>query len=335
MLYVSTENRTNSYTAHRALHEVCAPDGGMYVPFQLPYFGKEEILRLKDRSFCENVANILNTLFSLRLTAWDVEFSIGRYPAEVVSLPRKLMIAELWHNLSASYERMENALYARLCGDHVEDSVPDWVKIAIKIAIIFAAYGISDAAEKGETLDLAVESRHFCAPMAAWYARKMGLPIGTIICAGYDVSDTWDLLHRGELNTASMRSDSVGLGRLIYMTMGIEESMRFTEACKDRKLYCVDEDQLKLLSDGLFAAVVSKDRIHSVISSFYRSNGYIPDTFSAVSYAAVQDYRSKTGESCKTMLLSLECPANQTAGLSRILGITAEQVENIVHRRKG
>lgn len=335
MLYVSTGNPTDSYTAHRALHEISAPDGGMFVPFQLPYFEHEEILRLKEQSFCENVANILNIFFSLRLNAWDVEFCIGRYPAQIVSLPRKLMVAELWHNLSASYTRMERALYARLCGDDSISAVPGWVKIAIKIAILFATYGVSDAAECGNELDLAVESYSFSAPIAAWYARKMGLPIGVIICAGYDGSDVWDLLHRGELNTASMRDDIIGVERLIYMTLGKDEAMRFATACKERKVYSVGDEQLPILNDGLFAAVVSKDRLHSVISNFYRSNGYIPDTFSAISYAALQDYRSKSGESKNTLLLSLECPANYASGLSGILGIPAAQIENIVHHRKG
>lgn len=335
MLYVSTGNRTNSYTAHRALNEPSAPDGGMFVPFQLPCFEHEDILLLKERSFCENFANILNTFFSLRLSAWDVEFCVGRYPAEIVSLPRKLIVAELWHNLSASYVRMEQALYARLCGDRAVKSVPEWVKIAIQIAVLFSVYGISDAAEHGEKLDIAVESHSFTAPIAAWYARKMGLPIGTIICAGYDVSDTWDLLHRGELNTASMRADSASLERLIYLTLGLDEAMRFAGICKDRKTYSLDEEQLAILNDGLFAAVVSNDRLHSVIGSFYRSNGYIPDTFCAVSYAALQDYRSKTGESRHTLLLSLECPANQAADLSRILRISTADIETIVHHRKG
>lgn len=335
MLYVSTGNPTDSYTAHRALHEISAPDGGMFVPFQLPFFEREEILRLKERSFCENIANILNLFFSMRLNAWDVEFCIGRYPAQIVSLPRKLMVAELWHNLSSSFARMERALYARLCGDDPKVSVPEWVKIAIKIAVLFAAYGISDAAESGDELDLAVESHSFSAPIAAWYARKMGLPIGMIVCAGYNASDVWDLLHRGELNTASMCDDMIGMERLIYMTLGRDEAMRFAAACRERKCYCVDEEQLSILNDGLFAAVVSKDRLHSVVSNFYRSNSYIPDTFAATSYAALQDYRSRSGESKNTLLLSLECPANYAPSLSGILGIPVEQIENIVHHRKG
>lgn len=335
MLYVSTRNRTDSYTAHRALHEASAPDGGMFVPFQLPEFQSEDLSSFRSRTFCDNVAYILNLFFSSHLTSWDVEMSVGRYPAQLTTLPRKLMIAELWHNLPASFSQMESALYARLCGNHSVEYVPNWVKIAIRIAMLFAIYGEIDPNDPGRKIDLAVEARFFIAPVAAWYARKMGLPIGKIICAGYENSDVWDLLHRGELNCASMQVDSVGIERLIYHTVGQEEAARFADSCKARKLYAIDEEQLAILSDGLFAAVVSKDRIQSTINSFYRSNDYIPDTVAAISYGALQDYRAKTGESCQTLIFSLSSPANHKDELSRILGLPASLIENKVNHRKG
>lgn len=335
MLYVSTRNRTDSYTAHRVLHEASAPDGGMFVPFQLPEFQTEDLSSFCSRTFCENVAYILNLFFSTHLTSWDVEMSVGRHPAQLITLPRKLMIAELWHNLPASFSQMETALYARLCGDHSVEYVPNWVKIAIRIAMLFAIYGEMDLNEYGGTIDLALETRYMIAPVAAWYARKMGLPIGKIICAGYESSDVWDLLHRGELNCASMQADSSYLERLVYLTLGQEEAVRFADSCKNRKLFVIEEEQLASLNDGLFAAVVSKDRIQSTINSFYRSNDYIPDTVAAISYGALQDYRAKTGESCQTLIFSLSSPANHKDELSRILGLPAALIESKVNHRKG
>ena len=43
MLYISTRNNTDTYTAHRALHEEYAPDGGFYVPFYLPTFSSDAL----------------------------------------------------------------------------------------------------------------------------------------------------------------------------------------------------------------------------------------------------------------------------------------------------
>lgn len=335
MLYVSTRNRTDSYTAHRALHDACAPDGGMFMPFQLPVISNEELRSFHSRSFSENIAHVLNLFFSVNLTAWDVEVCIGKYPVELVLLPRKLTIAECWHNLSSTYARLENALYGRLCGETVLKPATDWAKIAIRIALLFAIYGELDSNVYGKTFDLAVHSRHFTTPMAAWYARRMGLPIGKIICAGYENSDTWDLLHRGELNCEACTTDAVGLERLIYMTLGQDEAMRFVDTSSNGRTYLVDEVQLPLLNEALFAAVVSKDRIQSTIRNLCRSNAYIPDTVAAISYSALQDYRSRTGEGSQTLILSLESPANHAQELSRILGISADEIEKKVNCRKG
>ena len=335
MLYVSTRNRTDSYTAYRALHDTCAPDGGMFVPFQLQIISDEELRSFSSRTFSENIAYVLNLFFSANLQSWDVEVCIGKYPIELLTLPRKLTVVECWHNLSSTYARLESALYSLLCGENTMKPATDWAKIAIRIALLFAIYGELDPELSSNSFDFAVHSRNFTTPIAAWYARRMGLPIGKIICAGYENSDSWDLLHRGELNCEACTPDAIGLERLIYMTLGQEEAMRFADTCLGRKTYLLDEEQLPLLNRGLFAAVVSKDRIQSTISNMYRTNGYIPDTVAAISYSALQDYRAKTGEGSQTLILSLESPANHAYELARILGLSVSEIEKKVNCRKG
>ena len=335
MLYVSTRNRTDSYTAHRALHDICAPDDGMFVPFQLPIISDEELRFFHSRTFSENIAYILNLFFSVNLPAWDVEVCIGKYPIELVALPRKLMVAECWHSLSSEYTRMENALYSRLCGQSVVKPATEWAKIAIRIAFLFAIYGELEPSFCRKSYDLSVHDNCFTTPMAAWYARRMGLPIGRIICANYENSDTWDLLHRGDLDCDSNTLRASGLECLIYMTLGPEETVRFINACYNGESYLVDDEKLPLLNEGLFSAVVSKERVQSTINNIYRSSDYITDTVAAISYSALQDYRARTGEGSQTLILSLENPANHARELARVLGLSAADIEKKVSCRKG
>lgn len=334
MLYVSTRNRTDSYTAHRALHEQHAPDSGYFVPFQLPRLEQDQISQLNVNSFCVNVANILNLFFSERLTGWDVEFAIGRYPVEIIACPRKLTLVELWHNLSASYSRTELALYNRLCGNTNPISVPPWAKIAIMIAMLFATYALTDACKELEPIDVAVDSHDFILPMATWIARKMGLPLETIVCGTYDNSALWDLLHRGEVNTPMMTRHLHGVEQLIYMTLGQSEAENFVNAVIHRRTYFVPEESLPAVQNGLYSAVISRDRVNPVISSFYRSNHYLLDQVAAVSYGALQDYRSSTGESRKTLILSLESPTRNADLLCGTLGLSAAEIDEIANHRK-
>ena len=56
MLYVSTRNTTDSYTAYRVLHEDYAPDGGVFAPYRLPIFSSEEHKSFCEKTFGERVA---------------------------------------------------------------------------------------------------------------------------------------------------------------------------------------------------------------------------------------------------------------------------------------
>ena len=60
MLYVTTRDNRETYTANRALTESRGPDGGFYVPFRMPVFSEEEIRSLGDKSFGQCVSEVLN-----------------------------------------------------------------------------------------------------------------------------------------------------------------------------------------------------------------------------------------------------------------------------------
>ena len=304
MLYVSTRDQTNTYTAHRALFEQQASDCGMFAPFSLPKFTVEEISDLCARTFCENIARILNLFFSAKLTGWDVDFCCGRYPVNIVSLPHKLILAEAWHNTTGSYAQLERVLYNRLCGADAPESISNWAKIAIRISLLFATYALYVGDGEMIKLDVAVDDGDFVAPLAAWYARRMGLPIDTIICGCFESSSVWDLLHRGELNTVACKQNP-GLEHIVYAALGQEETVRFVSVCQNRKVYHLNDDALSELNDRIFAAVTSAERIGNVISAFKRSNNYTLDRASAISFGARQDFRAKLGENKPTLIFSL------------------------------
>ena len=79
MLYLSTRNATDCYTAYRALNEAYAPDGGVYVPFRLQKFTKEELKELRTQAPCATIAQILNLFFANRWNRdrhWNIDFLI-------------------------------------------------------------------------------------------------------------------------------------------------------------------------------------------------------------------------------------------------------------------
>lgn len=317
MLYATTRSKTESYTAYRVLFQDFAPDGGFFIPFRMPKYDRAQIDRMKDQSFGETVAQVLNLFFSARLTGWDVECCIGKNGAKLSAMSHRVLLAELWNNSWGDFSHMVDALYQKLCGDHAERKASDWAEIAIRISFLFAIY--AQLQNHGiERFDMAVNSGNFSVPMSAWYAREMGLPVGTIVCACNENSAPWDFIHRGELNTAAPLTSTstpeldvscpAGLERLIFGAFGHEETSKYV-GCRQRKgVYQIRPDMIPEISDGLFVSVVGKDRVEPVISSVYRSNNRILDPYTAVSYGGLQDYRAKTGESCPTLLLWEKSP---------------------------
>ena len=93
MLYVTTREKYDAFTAPRTLAGDCGPDGGRFLPFQIPVFSTEEIYALKEKSFGQCVSEMLNRFFSTRLTPWDVEFSVGRHPVKIATATGFLLLS--------------------------------------------------------------------------------------------------------------------------------------------------------------------------------------------------------------------------------------------------
>lgn len=314
MLYVSTRNNTDSFTAYRTLCEDRAPDGGAFAPMRLPVFSKDQILSLIDHSIGENIAFILNQFFAAGLTGWDVDFCIGRKPFRQCEMNHRLVIFELWHNHQESYDYVVESLYEKICAEHYTGrKATQWAKIAIRIAVLFGVWA-ELSTQKMWSGDISVTPENF---ISAWYARKMGLPIYLIICASEEESLLWDLVYRGECATASVRVEDVSerdstfyscVEQLIFETLGLDTNRQFLDCCSKRILFQIEEGSQEAFSKGIFVSVASGDRGDSIAKNLFRSFGYISGYDTAVCFGAVQDYRAKTGLSRKTLLTVEYCP---------------------------
>ena len=334
MLYISSRNKTDSFTAHRTLCDDNAPDGGQYLPYQLPQIDVQTLEKMSTQSFGENVAQILNLFFSAKLSAWDVECCIGRVPAKIKQMSYRIVVAECFRNPRNSYRYLVENLSRHLTqGKTAKPTV--WMGIAIRISLLFAVYAFMPE-DVRLSFDVALPTGDFSDPMAAWYARRMGLPIRKIICCCNDNGAAWDLLQRGEMNT-NMPLVNTGvkeldhacpsqIERLIFHTLGLEQTLEYYAVCRQKGVFHVDEENFGQLSDGFAAAVVGLERIDSTIRSVYRSNQYVVSPLTAVVFGGLQDFRAKSGESQYTLILADDSPACHTDQVSTACGITATEL---------
>ena len=341
MLYVTTRSKEETYTASRTLSENRAPDGGFFAPMKSPVFDRAQIKALANKSFSQNVAEILNLLFQTQLDSWAVEFGIGRHPVRLVSVSGRAMLAETWHNPSWRFERLAKSVEKTIRqSDQISQIPTDWLMIASRIAVLFGVFG--ELMSRGEAspdapLDIAVPVGNFSAPMAAWYARSWGLPIGNILCCCNENPGCWNLIHKGEIRcdapitqTTTPACDVTapeGLERLISATLGHRENERFLYSFTEGGLYYLEPYQHQQLREGLFAAVVGQQRLEWAVLNLYKTDGYISDPYTALAYSGLMDYRARTGETRKALILSEESPVHSLPYLGKCMGMMPEELK--------
>ena len=287
------------------------------------------------------IAAIMNQFFSTRLTERDVEFCLGKSIFQLQSFSHRITVAECWRNPDGDFSRIQKMLAERIAIDKRCVCAGEWMQVACRIALLFCVYSQMLGREMFDSdskLDVAVVSGSFSGPMAAWYARQMGLPIGNIICCCNENGSAWDLLQHGEMKTnppirktGTPRCDigrPVGLERLIRGTIGLNEAQRYAFVCGEGGRYDLKPEQHKLLRQGMYASVASDKRIPGVIANVYATNGYVLCPYSALIYSGLMDYRAATGKNGPAVLICETSPLQCEDAIAKAMGISVSQLHN-------
>ncbi len=338
MLYVTTREDRDVYTAHRALHESRSADGGLYLPFKPPCFTTEELEELFQKPFHQCIAEILNLLFPVKLTGVDVEFAIGRRSVQLENLGRRAIVAEAWHNPDGNYGYLERSLTKLMCKENAAGG--NWTRIAIRIAIWFGLFAQLRQAGFWENVDVCVVSGDFAAPISAWYAKQWGLSVGKIICCCNENSTLWDLFRYGQMRTDTVSiptatpdadiSVPADLERLIYAYGGVPETLRYLEAVRQGKPYHAPEEMLEKLRQKMYVSVISGQRMMRTIPSVYRTHSHLLSPYGALAYAGLLDYRTVADEPRYGLVLEEKSPACDAGTVAEALGIEPKDIKNYI-----
>lgn len=336
MLYITTRDNNDAHTSYKTLTQDVAADGGAYVPFQLPHYNSEEIGCLGEKTFGDIVSNMLNQFFSCKLTGWTVDSAIGRCCVKTVMLNQRVAIAETWHNPEHRYSYIESCLHRQIGkGNPICDVPTTWVRIAVRIAVLFGIYGELLADGKltaGESFDVSIPVDDLNASTAVCYAAQMGLPISMILCSSNEGDIVWDLIQRGILNTSALADNKrLAYELFLYTSCGKDETASYLKACDQSVIYCVGEDT-EPLSKRFFSSVIGQSRLNTVINSVYRTNKYLIDEHTAVAHAVLQDYRAKAGENRLTLIFAENDPMASAERIMDATGLSGDALTALVKR---
>jgi len=333
MLYITTRNDRDVYTAQRVLESACGPEGGQFLPYRQPKMSPETFRSLAKKPFAGRIAWMLNHLFGCKCSLWDVEFAVGRSPVRLVSLGSRLYLAETWYNPGWDYDTMAASL-SRLLGVDVPTG---WVRIALRASVLMGI--CTELCNLGVTNPaISVLSGDFSAPMGAFYARQWGAPVDEILCCCNENSEIWNLFSHGQMRTDGVSIPTIlpqadvvvprELERLVYEAGGCAEVERYLDACRRGAAYAPSDEVLSKLRQGMSVSVVSSERILQTISGVYRTHGHILDPAGALAYAGLMDYRARTGRTGCAVILSDTSPRHSLDITAKALGMTQKELEN-------
>ncbi len=213
----------------------------------------------------------------------------------------------------------------------------NWGRVLPQVVYYVSAYCDllkSGAIQAGQQVNVCVPTGNFGNILAGYYARKMGVPIKTLICASNANNVLTDFLHTGVYdrnrafyNTMSPSMDiliSSNLERMLFeMTGGDDAAVRdYMGRLNTAGRYQVS-DEVKEKLDGVFASGCCDDReTAQVIGEVWKEKGYLIDPHTAVAFGVLDKYRKGTGDNTPALVVSTASPFKFCSSVLPALGVT-------------
>lgn len=209
--------------------------------------------------------------------------------------------------------------------------------------VVYYFYGYAEMIKQeeikaGEAINIVVPTGNFGNILAAYYAKKMGLPVNRLICASNDNKVLYDFFRTGIYNrkrdfklTNSPSMDiliSSNLERLLY------EMTDFSGAQTEELMAQLNkqgEYVIKNINDfGCFYGnYATEEETSAAIKEVYDETGYIIDPHTAVGYCVYKKFKDETADESKVLLASTASPYKFTKSVMKALDSKYDKVDDL------
>ena len=198
----------------------------------------------------------------------------------------------------------------------------------------YAARVRQNKIEAGQEINIVVPTGNFGNILAAFYAKQMGLPVNKLICASNENKVLYDFFATGTYDknrefvlTSSPSMDilvSSNLERLLFDLSGENDAevKGYMDALAKTGKYEVSDAIKAALADQFWGGFCGEAGTSAAIAKYYKENGYLIDTHTAVAASVMEQYRKATGDKTVTVFVSTASPYKFCDHVLRAIGET-------------
>ena len=206
----------------------------------------------------------------------------------------------------------------------------NWGRLVPQIVYYFSTYCDlinMNKIKAGDEINIVVPTGNFGNILAGYYAKKMGLPIKTLVCASNSNNVLTDFLKTGTYDknrkfytTSSPSMDiliSSNLERLLYhMSDGDDKLIvdLMNKLSKDGK-YTVSNELIAKIQKEFDAGYTAEENVDDTIKYHFDKYHYLCDTHTAVAVKVYDEYVKATGDDIPTVIDSTASPYKFSASV--------------------
>ena len=215
----------------------------------------------------------------------------------------------------------------------------NWGRLVPQIVYYFASYFQLVNTGKitmGERVDYCVPTGNFGDILAGYYAKRMGLPVGTLVCASNRNNVLTDFISTGTYDarrefhrTTSPSMDilvSSNLERLLFHAAGSDKAVAgYMNELNQNGVYTVSPEVLAVIRENFACGCAGDEEVAAEIKARYEQDHYLCDTHTAVAFKVAENYRARTGSKAPMVVLSTASPFKFPCDVLKALGLKAPE----------
>ena len=197
----------------------------------------------------------------------------------------------------------------------------NWGRLVPQIAYYVSAYCDMvkcGAVALGEEIDVCVPTGNFGNIFACYLAKKMGLPVGKLICASNKNDVLTEFFESGVYNknrvfhtTMSPSMDiliSSNLERLLFVTLGQEKTAKYMNELAISGKYTLSSEDFEAISKDFVGYSSDEVETARTIKAVYENKNCLIDPHTAVALSATERYMNANKAERKILTVSTASP---------------------------